>query len=56
MEPSDLSAMPDTRLIALRKAIDDGLSGGISKRSLDEIWAEGEKRAKCKLDPGSSPG
>jgi len=30
----------------LRDAIAEGLESGVSDRSLDEIWAEGEERAR----------
>ena len=35
------------KLANLRNAIAEGLSSGVSARSLDEIWAEGEKRARA---------
>ncbi|MEL7189588.1 MAG: type II toxin-antitoxin system ParD family antitoxin [Pseudomonadota bacterium] len=34
------------KLSALRNAIAEGLKSGVSERSLDEIWAEGEERAR----------
>jgi len=34
-----------TRRAALRNAIAEGLASGISDRSLDAIWADGEQRA-----------
>lgn len=30
----------------LRQAIAEGLESGVSERTLDKIWAEGEKRAR----------
>ncbi|RJY09725.1 type II toxin-antitoxin system ParD family antitoxin [Aurantiacibacter aquimixticola] len=33
------------KLANLRAAIAEGLAGGLSDRSLDDIWAEGEARA-----------
>ncbi|MEN7537604.1 type II toxin-antitoxin system ParD family antitoxin [Aurantiacibacter flavus] len=35
------------KLANLRSAIAEGLDSGVSARSLDEIWAEGEKRARA---------
>ena len=35
-----------TKLSDLREAIAEGLDSGVSDRSLDEIWAEGEERAR----------
>jgi antitoxin ParD1/3/4 len=34
-------------LLTLRKAIQEGLDGGISKRSVREIWQEAERRHKA---------
>ena len=34
-------------MLALKKAIQEGLDGGISKRSLREIWQEAERRYKA---------
>lgn len=34
------------KLSDLRKAIGEGVDSGISERSLDDIWAEGEERAR----------
>ena len=34
------------KLAVLRAAIAEGLNGEVSARSLDEIWAEGEARAR----------
>lgn len=34
------------KLSDLRKAIAEGLACGVSERSLDEIWADGEERAR----------
>ena len=33
--------------VSLKKAIQEGLDGGISKRSLREIWKESERRHKA---------
>ena len=35
------------RLASLRTAIAEGLESGVSTRSLDDIWAEGEARASA---------
>lgn len=34
------------KLDELRKAMNEGIDSGLSERSLDDIWAEGEERAK----------
>ena len=34
-------------LLALKEAIEEGLEGGISKRSVREIWEEAERRHKA---------
>lgn len=34
------------KLTDLRKAITEGIDSGVSSRSLDEMWAEGEARAR----------
>lgn len=34
------------KLAELRKAMNEGIYSGLSERSLDDIWAEGEERAK----------
>lgn len=34
------------KLSDLRKAIGEGIDSGLSERSLDDIWAEGEERAR----------
>ena len=34
-------------MLALKKAIQEGLDGGISKRSVREIWQEAERRHKA---------
>ena len=34
-------------MLALKKAIQEGLDGGISKRSVREIWKEAEGRHKA---------
>lgn len=34
------------KLTDLRKAITEGIESGVSSRSLDEMWAEGEARAR----------
>lgn len=36
-----------SELLTLRKAIQEGLAGGISKRSVREIWQEAERRHKA---------
>ncbi|RIV88442.1 type II toxin-antitoxin system ParD family antitoxin [Aurantiacibacter xanthus] len=35
------------KLANLREAIAEGLASGVSARSLDDIWAEGEERASA---------
>lgn len=35
-----------TKLSDLRAAIAEGLDSGVSDRSLDDIWTEGEERAR----------
>ena len=35
------------KLLALKKAIREGLDGGISKRNVREIWQEAERRHKA---------
>ena len=35
------------RLAGLRAAIAEGLESGVSARSLDDIWADGEARARA---------
>lgn len=37
------------KLADLRKAISEGIYGGLSGRSLDDIWAEGEDRARTTI-------
>lgn len=39
------------KLAELRKAMNEGIDSGLSERSLDDIWAEGEERAKRGLVP-----
>lgn len=34
------------KLAELRKAMNEGIDSGLSERSLDDIWTEGEGRAK----------
>ena len=34
------------KLSDLRNAISEGMGSGLSERSLDDIWAEGEERAR----------
>lgn len=34
------------KLSDLRNAISEGIDSGLSERSLDDIWAEGEERAR----------
>ena len=34
-------------MLALKKAIQEGLDGGISKRSVREIWQQAERRRKA---------
>ena len=34
-------------MLALKKAIQEGLDGGMSKRSVREIWQEAERRYKA---------
>ena len=34
-------------MLALKKAIQEGLDGGISKRNVREIWQEAERRYKA---------
>jgi antitoxin ParD1/3/4 len=34
-------------MLALKKAIQEGLDGGISKRSVREIWHDAERRFKA---------
>ena len=36
-----------TGMLVLRKALQEGLEGGISKRSVREIWKEAERRHKA---------
>ena len=36
-----------SEMLALKKAIQEGLDGGISKRSVGEIWQEAERRHKA---------
>jgi antitoxin ParD1/3/4 len=36
-----------SELLTLKKAIREGLGGGISKRSVREIWQEAERRHKA---------
>jgi antitoxin ParD1/3/4 len=36
-----------SEMLALKKAIQEGLDGGISKRSVREIWQEAERRHKA---------
>ena len=36
-----------SEMLALKKAIQEGLDGGISKRSVREIWQEVERRHKA---------
>ncbi|HZV34712.1 MAG TPA: type II toxin-antitoxin system ParD family antitoxin [Verrucomicrobiae bacterium] len=36
-----------SELLALKKAIQEGLDSGISKRSVKEIWQEAERRHKA---------
>ena len=36
-----------SELLTLKKAIQEGLDGGISKRSVSEIWQEAERRHKA---------
>ena len=36
-----------SEMLALKKAIQEGLEGGISKRSVREIWQEAERHSKA---------
>ena len=36
-----------SELLTLKRAIQEGLGGGISKRSVREIWQEAERRHKA---------
>ena len=36
-----------SEMLALKMAIQEGLDGGISKRSVREIWQEAERRYKA---------
>jgi hypothetical protein len=36
-----------SKMLALKKAIQEGFDGGISKRSVREIWQEAERRHKA---------
>jgi antitoxin ParD1/3/4 len=38
----------EARLEELRRIVDAGLNGGVSKRSLDEIFADAEARARAR--------
>lgn len=38
----------NAKLIALRQAIQEGLDSGVSNRTMDEAWAEAERRHRRK--------
>jgi antitoxin ParD1/3/4 len=37
----------NSEMLALKKAVEEGLDSGISKRSVREIWQEAERRHKA---------
>ena len=37
----------NSEMLALKKAVQEGLDSGISKRSMREIWQEAERRYKA---------
>ena len=43
----DLIRREQEKVGALKAAIDEGLASGVGSRSLDEIWAEAEARARA---------